>query len=117
MVIKKPINFFKEPFKGYKKFRNEILDWAKLKGLDTLKCIYHPDDGDFIKAFEIEWNKDPKCKDISLEIFTHWSVLVGEPVLTGKDSKLDLEPKYIYGDLIPLALRDMVFVNDNRKTD
>jgi len=99
--------FKKESFKGYKKFRNEILDWAKTRCLDTIKIIYNPDDDEFIKAFEIEWNKDPKCKGISLEIFTHPSfkekelVPVGEPILTGKDSKLDSEPKFVYGELIP----------------
>ncbi len=95
----------KENFKGYKKFRNEILDWTKTRFLDTVKIIYSPDDDLFMKAFEIEWNKDPKCKDISLEIFTHPSfkerdlVHVGEPILTGKDSKLDIGPKY--GELLP----------------
>lgn len=93
--------------KDYKKVRNDILDWAKTRFLDTIKIIYNPEDDNFIKAFEIEWNKDPKCKDISLEIFTHPSfkekelVPVGEPILTGKNSKLDSEPKFAYGELIP----------------
>lgn len=93
--------------KGYKKFRNDILNWAKTRFLDTIKLIYNPDDDEFIKAFEIEWNKDPKCKDISLEIFTHPSfkekelVPIGEPILTGKNSKWDSEPKFVYGELIP----------------
>lgn len=97
--------FEKENFKGYKKFRNEILDWAKTRFLDTVKIIYNPDDDAFMKAFEIEWNKDPKCKGISLELFTHSSfkekdlVFAGEPILTGKNSKLDFGPKY--GELIP----------------
>ena len=92
--------FEKENFKGYKKFRNEILSWAKIRCLDTVKIIYNPDDDAFIKAFEIEWNKDIKCKGISLEIFTHPSfkekglVLKGDPILTGKNSKLDSGPKY-----------------------
>ena len=95
----------KENFKGYKDFRNEILDWAKKRFLDTVKIIYNPDDDAFLKAFKIEWSKDPKCKDISLEIFTHPSfkekglVPVGDPILTGKDSKLDSGPKY--GELLP----------------
>ena len=93
--------------KDYKKVRNDILDWAKTRFLDTIKIIYNPEDDNFIKAFEIEWNKDPKCKGISLEIFTHPSfkekelVPVGEPILTGKNSKLDSEPKFVYGELIP----------------
>lgn len=97
--------FEKESFKGYKKFRDEILDFVKTRFLDTVKIIYNPDDDAFLKAFEIEWNKDPKCKGISLEIFTHPSfkekglVPVGEPILTGKDSKLDIGPKY--GELLP----------------
>jgi hypothetical protein len=95
----------KENFKGYKDFRNEILCWAKTRCLDTVKIIYNPDDDAFLKAFEIEWNKDTKCKGISLEIFTHPSfkekdlVPVGEPILTGSDSKLDTGPKY--GELLP----------------
>ena len=93
--------------KDYKKVRNDILDWAKTRFLDTIKVIYNPEDDNFIKAFEIEWNKDPKCKGISLEIFTHSSfkekelVPVGEPILTGKNSELDSEPKFVYGELIP----------------
>lgn len=99
--------FKKKGFKGYKTFRNEILDWAELRSLDIVKCIYNPDDDMFMKAFKIEWDKDPKCKDISLEIFTHPSfkekdlVPAGGPILTGKNSKLELEPKFVYGELIP----------------
>lgn len=95
----------KESFKGYKKFRNEILNWVNPRRLDTVKIIYNPDDDAFMKAFEIEWNKDIKCKDISLEIFTHPSfkekglVSAGDPILTGNDSKLDSGPKY--GELLP----------------
>lgn len=97
----------RKKLKGYEKFRNEILDWAKTRCLDTIKIIYNPDDDEFIKAFEIEWNKDPKCKGISLEIFTHTSfkekglVPIGRPILTGKNSKLDSEPRFVYGELIP----------------
>lgn len=93
--------------KDYKKVRDDILDWAKTRFLDTIKVIYNPEDDNFIKAFEIEWNKDPKCKGISLEIFTHSSfkekelVPVREPILTGKNSELDSEPKFVYGELIP----------------
>ena len=93
--------------KDYEKFRNDILNWAKARFLDTVKVIYNPEDDNFIKAFEIEWNKDPKCKNISLEIFTHPSfkekelVPVGESILTGKNSKWDSEPKFVYGELIP----------------
>lgn len=92
------------------KIRNEILDWTKTRCLDTVKIIYNPDDDAFLKAFEIEWNKDAKCKGISLEIFTHPSfkekglVPAREPILTGKDSKLDLESKY--GELLPLIKGD-----------
>lgn len=92
-------------FKGYKSLRKEFLHWSKTRFLDTLKVIYNPDDDDYMKAFKIEWDKDPKCKDISLEIFTHPSfkekdlVPVGEPILIGKDSKAEEEIKF--GDLIP----------------
>lgn len=35
--------------KGYKKFRNDILNWAKTRFLDTIKLIYNPDDDEFIE--------------------------------------------------------------------
>lgn len=112
-------------FKGYKTFRNEILNWSKTRFLDTLKVIYNPDDDDYMKAFKIEWDKDPKCKDISLELFTHPSfkekdlVPAGEPILTGKDSKLDSEPKFVYGELIPPHPYSFLKPkeNDNGKTN
>ena len=93
--------------KDYKKVRNDILNWAKTRFLDTIKLTYNPEDDEFIKAFEIEWDKDPKCKDISLEIFTRPSfkekelVPVGKSILTGKNSKWDSEPKFVYVELIP----------------
>lgn len=94
-----------KPFKGYKSLRNDFLHWAKTRFLDTLRVIYNPDDDTYMKAFKIEWDKDPKCKGISLEIFTHPSfkekdlVPAGEPILTGKDSKAEEEVKF--GNLIP----------------
>ena len=92
-------------FKGYKSIRNEFLHWSKTRFLDTLKVVYNPDDDEYMKAFKIEWDKDPKCKGISLEIFTHPSfkekdlVPAGEPILIGKDSKAEEGIKF--GDLIP----------------
>lgn len=92
-------------FKGYKSIRNDFLYWSKTRFLDTLKVIYNPDDDAYMKAFKIGWDKDPKCKGISLEIFTHPSfkekdlVPAGEPILIGKDSKAEEEVKF--GDLIP----------------
>ena len=91
--------------KGYKTLRNEILHWAKTRCLDTIKVLYHPDNELFMKAFETEWNKDAKCKDFSLEIFTHESfkeknlVPKDAPILTGKDSKAIAG--VVYGDFLP----------------
>lgn len=39
--------FEKESFKGYKDFRNEILDWIKTRFLDNVKIIYNPKDDAF----------------------------------------------------------------------
>lgn len=83
-----------ESFKGYKKLRDEILEWAKNRYLNTVKIIYHPDNESFIKAFEIEWNKDPECKDFSLEIFSHELAQKDAPILTGKNSKTIAEGTY-----------------------
>jgi len=88
-----------EPFKGYKKFRDEILEWAKNRYLNTVKIIYHPDNESFIKAFEIEWNKDPECKNFSLEIFPHGLAQKDAPILTGKNSKTIAD--VTYGTFLP----------------
>lgn len=91
--------FRKEPFKGYKKLRNDFLKWAKFWRLDTLQAIYNPADDDFMRAFKIEWDKDSKCEGIKLKLLSHRLIQKDKPILTGKDSTLEDDSGVAFGEI------------------
>lgn len=104
--------------KGYKTLRDDYLDWAKSRYLDSLRAFHNPEETKYMKAFKTLWDADPKCKGIKLEIFETAYVEKGSGMLTGKNEEACKKgPEMIYSPYLPRYMSTSPLATINKKEE